>query len=287
VAATVGPWPYLLEMEADSAGSTIGFHAADPDYLPVLNEAFRRRGQSPLRLYANEHEECSGYNDFLRDVVCSQSKRITELTLSIYWETFKKFLALPQDSFPVLESVLLLVIDSGLNRPNLRMPHGVTPTHFRGAACLRRIDINIVQTPQLDAVFLPINFGLCWPQLTHINFRNAPIQVPVAHELVKLCASLDSCSLLLMADIFLELPFPAASICLPHLRKLVVLEAGPDPSVLAKFIRPPVLPALEDFDLFFPGEDFAGGNHAPRRSGAHNRGLVHVPRPCAALTTEL
>jgi len=66
---------------------------------------------------------------------------------------------------------------------------------------------------------------------------------------MKLCTSLHEYRLVLMDDGFLKVAFPAASICLPHLRKLVIREVGAGPNVLAKFIRPLVLPALQDFDL--------------------------------------
>ena len=86
--------------------------------------------------------------------------------------------------------------------------------------------------------------------MTHINFKETSIQVSIVHELMKLCTSLHECDLGLATDIFFAVAFPAVSIRLPHLRKLFVQEDGPDPNVLAKFIRPLVLPILEDFDFY-------------------------------------
>jgi len=87
---------------------TIGFNAVDYGKMPMLNAAFRPRGRSRLRLSTGkgEDEKCI-YDDFLRHVVCSQSKRITELSLFVFVTTVEKLFALPLDSFPVLEDVQL------------------------------------------------------------------------------------------------------------------------------------------------------------------------------------
>ena len=70
----------------------------------MLNEAFRRGGQSPLWLSVEDGEdENYEHDEFLRDVIWSQSKRITDLSLSVWEETFERFLTLPSDSFPLLE----------------------------------------------------------------------------------------------------------------------------------------------------------------------------------------
>ena len=82
---------------------TIGVNAVEYGNLPMLNEAFRRGGQSWLWLFA--YEEKYVYDEFLRDVIWSQSKRITHLSLSVLKKTFEKFLMLPSDSFPVLEDI--------------------------------------------------------------------------------------------------------------------------------------------------------------------------------------
>ena len=159
---------------------------------------------------------------------------------------FEDFLTLPRDSIPVLESLQLSVIQDFLV-PNLSIPDSNFGV-FRGAARLRRIDM----IPRWDrsSVYFPMNLGLCWPQLTHINFEGIPIQVSIAHELMKLCTSLHNCVLHLMTDGRVKVAFPVAGIHLPRLQKLFVKEAGPDPNILAKFIRPQVLPALQDFDLY-------------------------------------
>ena len=226
--------------------STIGFKAAEQGDLLMLNEAFKRGGQSRLWLLASDLAlgNESIHHDFLRDVVCSQSKRITELELSICGETFEKFLFLPSDSFPMLEAVRLAVFGSGFSR---RTPDSDMSV-FRGAVRLRRIEI-IAPLLSVKQIRFPMNLCLSWPQLTHVNFGVLSIQVSIAHEFMMLCTSLHECDLILMADVFSKVPFPAASICLPHLRKLIIQEDGPDPNVLVKFIRPLVLPALEDFDL--------------------------------------
>ena len=242
--------------------SIIGLSAADQDDLPMLNEAFRRGGKSPLWLSARDtapafpdsfEPDCARgvhYDDFLRDVVCSQSKRITRLCLLILDETFDHFLSLPSDSFPVLETTQLEVVGGGDSQNN-EFPriHNSDVSVFRGAARLRWIDIDI-SAPWLDVAtpaYFPMNLGLCWPQLTHFNFLDISIQVSVAHELMKLCTSLHDCFLRLMTDVSLKVAFPVASIHLPHLQYLVVNEAGPYSIVLAKFVRPLVLPALQDF----------------------------------------
>jgi len=158
---------------------TIEFKAVGRD-LPMLNEAFERGGKSPLWLSAGDTQECIPYST-LRDIVCSQSKRITQLSLFVHWDAFKEFLTLPQDSFPVLESVWLTVIDSReMSRPDLR---DFDLRVFRGAAGLQRIDFD---TTRLDMapVRFPMNLGLCWPQLTHINFGEISTQVSIAHEFI-------------------------------------------------------------------------------------------------------
>ena len=226
---------------------TVGFGTVEQCDVPILNEAFRRGGKSPLWLSAGEwHGDV--YDSFLRDVVCSQSKRIMELTLTIYWETFEDFLALPKDPFPVLESVQLSAIQGLGLQPNLRIPDSDLGV-FRGAARLRRICI--IQAPLLDvaSVCFPMNLGLSWSQLTHIDFGTISIQVSIALGLMERCNALHEC-FLLMTDVHLQVAFPATSIRLPHLRKLAVQEAGPNRSLLAKFVRPLVLPSLEDFDFW-------------------------------------
>ena len=227
---------------------TIGLHAVEQGDRPMLNEAFRRGVKSPLWLSASEdeHEE-SVHDDFLRDVVCSQSKRLTELSLFVFWEAFEEFLTLPQDTFPVLEAVQLAVLDCiGVNGANLCMS-GSDLSVFRGAACLRRIDIG---TPRLEVTPLcfPMNLGLCWPQVTHINFLRISIKVSIAHELMNLCTSLHECCLSLI-PVLLDVAFRPASIRLSHLRNLVVQEDGPNRAIFSDFILPLVLPALEDFQF--------------------------------------
>jgi len=107
----------------------------------MLYEAFRRGGKSRLWLSASD---VAGdeyiYYDFLRDVVCSQSKRITELHLFILGKTFQMFLSLPSDSFPELEAVRLAVSGSGIKRFPRYIPDSVSV--FRGAVRLQRIEID-------------------------------------------------------------------------------------------------------------------------------------------------
>jgi len=118
--------------------------------LPMLNEAFRRGGQSRLWLSVKEGENGRYTHDvFLRDVICSQSKRITDLSLSVWDETFERFLTLPSDSFPVLEAFQL----------ERTVGYSCLPDSdacvFQGATRLRRIDINTEP--------FPMNLCLRWP----------------------------------------------------------------------------------------------------------------------------
>jgi len=167
----LGPFPWVLgqicsrwrQIALAASRDTIGFNAFEHGKLPMLNEAFRRGGQSRLWLTASEDEDRNYiYDDFLRDVVCSQSKRITVLSLFVFKETFEKFLSLPSDSFPVLEVVLLLAIDC--DRTGFPCVPDPDASVFQGATCLRRIDIgNLLVTWNP----FPMNLCLCWPQLTH------------------------------------------------------------------------------------------------------------------------
>ena len=159
----------------------------------MLNEAFRRGGKLSLRLSASGNlDKGCVYDGFLHHAICSQSRRITHLSLLVHWEAFGEFLAL-----------------------------------------------RFLQSFKL---------GLCWPQLTHINFGDILIQLSIAHELMKLCTSLHAYRIFFMTDVSPKVVFSAASIGLPHRRGPVVQEAGPERNtVLAKFIWPLVLPALQNF----------------------------------------
>jgi len=118
---------------------TIGVNAVEYDELPMLNQAFKRGGRSPLWLSANEGDSENKhfvYDEFLRKVVRSQSRRITELSLFVFAETFESFFSLPSNSFPVLEAIRLMA--KGCQLPWMSDSNARV---FRGAVCLRRIAI--------------------------------------------------------------------------------------------------------------------------------------------------
>ena len=81
----------------------IDFDEFECENLPRLNGAFRQGGQYRLWLSERKGQDdqytCDG---FLRDVVYSQSKRITELSMFVFEQLFQEFLSFPLDSFPVL-----------------------------------------------------------------------------------------------------------------------------------------------------------------------------------------
>jgi len=230
---------------------TISFNALSKyNDLLMLNEAFRRGGQSRLWLSAHEGEdEKHIYDDFIRDVICSQSKRITELSLFVFAGTFEEFLCLPSDSFPVLEAVRLVA--NGLDLPWM---HGFDVSVFRGAARLRRMKI---ATP-LDGipVAFPMNMWLCWPQLTHIDFPEISIQVSIAHELMNLCINLCECCIRLEEN-WESLPpvwikfHPPSSIRIPCLWRLDIHQKYGVyvARVFNEFLRPLVMPNLQQFNF--------------------------------------
>ena len=234
---------------------TIGVNAGECGDLIMLNEAFRRGGQSQLWLSADEGEnEKYVYDEFLRDVICSQSTRITELSLFVFPETFENFFSLPSESFPMLETVRLVA--KGLGLP--WMP-GSDASVFRGAERLRRIKI---PTPlDVTPVSFPMNLCLCWPHLTHIDFPEISIQVSIAHELMKLCTNLLECNIRL-EDNWETLPpvwiksYPPSSIRIPYLWRLVIHQE--DEIYVARvfnaFLCPLVMPNLEQLDFSLEGE---------------------------------
>jgi len=220
---------------------TIGVTAVEYSNRPMLNEAFRRGGQSRLWLSASEDRD---YHGFLRDVVGSQSKRITELTLFVFGGAFLEFLSLPSDSFPALEAVELVP----LGFPHI--PDSVVSV-FQGAARLRRIDYIGTQLELIPDSF-PMNLCLCWPQLTHITFLDMPIQVSIAHELMNSCTNLRECHIYLEENWETFPPFwikshPPSSIRVPYLWRLEIHQdrslylAG----VFSEFLRPLAMPNLQ------------------------------------------
>jgi len=227
---------------------TIGFNATNHDNLPMLSEAFRRGGQSRLWLSASEDVEKYKYVEFLRDIVCSQSKRITDLSLSIFEETFEEFLTLPSDSFPVLEAFQLDMMEHLYPWP------GSDASIFQGATRLRRIDIGTSLAVTL--VSFPMNLCLCWPQLTHINFSEISIQVSIAHELMKLCTNLGECHIRLeenwntLSPVWIK-SHPPSSIPIPYLWRLEIhQEDGVYIAfVFNEFLRPLVMPNLQQFSF--------------------------------------
>ena len=246
-------WRHIALAEPRIWG-TIAFNALYEYPLPMLDEAFRRGGQSQLWLSISDEGEDMPYiyDGFLHDVVCSQSRRITKLSLSVLNEAFNEFLSLPSDSFPVLEDVQLAALGQ------LYMPDSDVSV-FQGAARLRRIDI---ETP-LDVTpdSFPMNLCLCWPQLTVINFPWISIQVSIAHELINLCTNLRECHIRLEQD-WETLPavwiksHPPSSICIPYLWRLEVHQGDRVyvARVFNEFLRPLVMPNLQQFNFSLDAE---------------------------------
>ena len=250
-------WRHIALAEPRIWG-TIGFNGVEYGNLPMLNEAFRRGGQSPLWLSANQGEyERYITVGFLRNIVCPQSKRITELSLLALRQEFEEFLALPRDSFPVLEAVEV----GALGFPRLHNSEA-SVTVFQGAARLRRI--NIRAPLRLISVSFPMNLCLCWPQLTHIKFPDMPIQISIAHELMNLSTNLRECHICLEANRDILPPFwikfhSPSSIHIPYLQILEIYHdqrhAVYVASVFNKFLRPLLMPNLEQFKFSLQEEE--------------------------------
>ena len=217
----------------------ISFGGYDPRSVLMLQEAFKHSGQSALRLGAfgglgniSEH--------FVHDVICPGAHRITHLRLNVSSAIFYDFLCLSPGLFAALEEVSLEAFaESG--RTALQRD----PSVFRGSFRLQHIEI-IAPSESLPPAFLFL-LGLSWNTLTHIDFLSIPTQLSIALTAVSQCTSLRRCCFALLADSFPKVISPAASIPLPQLRSLLIQEYRPNPDVLAEFLRPLVLPALEDF----------------------------------------
>ena len=223
--------------------------------VSMLQEAFKRSGRSPLRLDACGYQE-NGCNYFVRDVVCPQVHRITHLRLQVPSEIFYDFLCLPPGLLNALENVY---VETFVDSDTAALQGVPDPSVFRRSFRLQRVEIN-VPLEIIPPTFLLL-LGLSWRTLTHIEFMSIPIQLSIALAAVAQCTSLRECSLTLTNDVFLQAS-PADSIRLFHLRKLAIQEYQPNPDLLPEFLRPLVLPALEDF-AFSLSERTSLGDLAP------------------------
>ena len=220
--------------------ASISFSGYDPRSVWMLQEAFKRSGRSPLRLDVCGRLDTSEY--FVRDVTCPEAHRITHLRLNVSSEIFYDFLCLPPGLFIALEEVS---VETSVKSRAAAL-HGVpNPSVFRGSFRLQNIEI-MAPFELLPPTFLLL-LGLSWHTLTHIDFLSIPIQLSIALTAVSQCTSLRGCCLALTADSFLKVVSPAASIRLPQLQSLLIQEYERNPDVLGEFLRPLMLPALEDF----------------------------------------
>jgi len=212
--------------------NSISFTGHGRHHLEMLEEAFKRGGQSALQLEAGELLE--GFssrknNPFLYHIVCPQSHRISSLHLHICAATYNNFLLLPSGLFDELVCVELRV-GQGLYITS-------TATVFQNTPQLRRA------TPPQCGGFYLLALAFPWHQFTYLSLRT---DFDAILEVISLCTNLQECRITLLYR-FPTKKFTSAGIQLPRLRTLSLnIYDSPNLSY-SDFFRPLVLPNLEEF----------------------------------------
>jgi len=199
----------------------------------LLQEAFKRSGQSTLQLEANESGREKLYKSFLREVVLPHSHRITSLLLDITRATFEDLLLLPSGLFDELECIKIHISST---YEYSSMPQA---TVFQGAPQLRRVTIPLSNNHS------PLDLALPWDQLTYLALTPNFMELTDSFKVLSLCTNLSECHFCLCPDPEPPTVVPPASIQLPHLRKLRINMSRK--SVYANYFRPLAIPNLEQF----------------------------------------
>jgi len=173
---------------------------------------------------------------FLSVVLCPQSHRISSLFLYLKVDTYKDVFLLPPGLF---DELVWVEIFAGWHSIPDVIPTATTPR-------LRRTTLSPHRGP-------PSALGLPWHQIMYLTLFRHPISLTASLEIMSLCTNLQECRLTLYSDNESPPnPFFAASIQLPHLRKLhidVVDSRNPGQSLYIDYFRPLVLQNLEQIPL--------------------------------------